>query len=191
MKRDAVTIAIVVICIAALIYFVYGTFKLMGKDTPTNTVTESVTTLEDSEPDDYQFDDEGEITDDSTTIIDDDLDDDQLAEDYDAELAEDASDYDEEVSLTTNDDEEEDFSSASVGDYLVIAGAFKQMQNAENHARRIQALSCCSDAEVTLFNRGALAAVLVDRFDDKSDAIRLVEELKSDHDIDAYVHEKR
>lgn len=191
MKRDAVTIAIVVICIAALIYFIYGTVKLLGKETPSNNI-EAVTPIDTTESQDYVFDDEGEITDDSTAIFDDDLDDDQLASDYDEEEM-DSDEYDEEAELSADktEDEEEDFSSAKVGEYLVLAGAFRIKQNAENQARIIRKLSCCSDAEVSMFNRGAYATVLVDRFGSRSEADKLVDLLKSDHSIEAYVHQKR
>ena len=190
MKRDAVTIAIVVICIAALIYFIYGTVKLLGKETPSNNI-EAVTPADTTESQDYVFDDEGAISDDSTTVYDEDLDDDQLATDYDEEEA-DSDDYDEASELTEEDtDEEEDFSSAKVGEYLVLAGAFRIKQNAENQARTIRKLSCCSDAEVSMFNRGAYATVLVDRFGSRNEADKLVDLLKSDHNIEAYVHQKR
>ena len=188
MKRDAVTITIVVICIAALIYFIYGTVRLMGKQTPVNTIEE--TTPAPAESEDYQFDDEGDIMKDTAAIVTDDLDDDELSTDY-GEEAENSDAYDEEASLTADSKEEEDFSSARVGEYLVLAGAFRVKQNAENQASMIRKFDCCADAEVSMFNRGAFATVLVDRFDSKTEANRLVELLKSKHNVEAYVHQKR
>ena len=190
MKRDAVTIAIVVICIAALIYFIYGTIRLMGKETPTNTIEETTTAATEEESEDYQFDDEGDIMDDTSSIINDDLDDDQLADNYEEE--DDSGTFDdEEDDLIEEDDIEEDFSNAKSGEFLVLAGAFRIKQNAENQARKIRKFDCCSDAEVSMFNRGAFATVLVDRFESRSAADKLVDLLKSSHDVEAYVHEKR
>jgi len=76
------------------------------------------------------------------------------------------------------------------GEYLVLAGSYRYKGNAETEVRRLQRLGY-SQAEATLFNRGAYATVLVDRFSSLAEARELVRELSSQHGIEAYVHEKR
>jgi len=75
------------------------------------------------------------------------------------------------------------------GDYLVLAGAFTVMANAEAQALRLQKLGF-SNAEVALFNKGKYGTVMVGRFDRKSDATALVSQL-ADKGVEAYVHVKR
>ncbi|MBK7410603.1 MAG: SPOR domain-containing protein [Saprospirales bacterium] len=76
-----------------------------------------------------------------------------------------------------------------VGNYLVLAGAFTVMSNAEAHAKRLQKLGF-PGAQVALFNKGKYATVLVDRFEGKSDASALVSKL-ADKGVESYVHLKR
>lgn len=76
------------------------------------------------------------------------------------------------------------------GDFLVLAGSFRLRSGAEAEVQRLQQLGY-RNAEVTLFNNGAFAAVLVDRFRDLGKAEALVAELQSDHGVEAYVHERR
>ena len=76
-----------------------------------------------------------------------------------------------------------------VGNYLVLAGAFTVMSNAEAHAKRLQKLGF-SGAQVALFNKGRYATVLVDRFENKSEANALVGKL-TDKGVESYVHLKR
>lgn len=188
LKKDALTIAIVIICIAALIYLVYGAISVMGKEKPGgNSIEES--TLDSNLPEDdgtYKFEDEEA---DTSTLITSDLDDEQLTEDYGEE--EDLEfDDSEEDNAAPEEDENEDFQGAEVGDYMVLAGAFRILQNAENQAKNINSFSCCSKARVSLFNRGAFATVLVDRFDNQAEAQNLVDEL-TDEGIEAIVQKKR
>ena len=76
-----------------------------------------------------------------------------------------------------------------VGNYLVLAGAFTIMANAEAHAKRLQKLGF-ADAKVALFNKGKYATVLVGRYESKSDATALVSRLV-DKGVESYVHLKR
>jgi hypothetical protein len=78
----------------------------------------------------------------------------------------------------------------SSGDYLVLAGSFRYRDHAETVARQLRKKGY-SGAKVELFNRGAFANVLVDRFDSYSEAQALVVQLKNDGVYDAYVHRKR
>lgn len=75
------------------------------------------------------------------------------------------------------------------GEYLVLAGAFRQMINAEDMLRQVRRKGY-STAEIGLFNRGAFAAVVVDRFPTDGEAEQLAFELRN-KGIDAYVQKKR
>lgn len=81
-------------------------------------------------------------------------------------------------------------SASSRGDYLVLAGSFRLRSGAEAEVQRLKQLGY-ANAEVTLFNNGAFAAVLVDRFTDLAKAEALVNDLQTQHNVAAYVHEKR
>lgn len=79
--------------------------------------------------------------------------------------------------------------SSSGGNYLVLAGAFTVMSNAEAHAKRLEKMGF-SGAKVALFNKGKYATVLVDRFESKSEASALVNRL-TEKGVEAYVQTKR
>ncbi|MFN7118066.1 MAG: SPOR domain-containing protein, partial [Saprospiraceae bacterium] len=79
--------------------------------------------------------------------------------------------------------------SERAGDYLVLAGSFSVRANADTEVSRLQKMGY-ANAEVSPFNRGKFAVVLVDRFTDMADAQALVKELKS-KGVDSYVQEKR
>jgi len=81
-------------------------------------------------------------------------------------------------------------STSTSGDYMVLAGSFRLRSGAEAEVQRLKRLGY-ENAEVTLFNNGAFAAVMVDRFGDLAKAERLVNELQTRHSVAAYVHEKR
>ncbi|HOY16360.1 MAG TPA: SPOR domain-containing protein [Haliscomenobacter sp.] len=78
---------------------------------------------------------------------------------------------------------------SSSGKYMVIAGSFEQTSSAQKQLKRVQKLGY-SSARVEKFNRGAYATVLVNRFNNPSEAKTLVSALKS-KGIDAMVLEKR
>ncbi len=75
------------------------------------------------------------------------------------------------------------------GDYLVIAGSYQQKINAQNQVARLRKLGY-SDAGVEIFNHGALAVALVDRFYSYSDALALHRELKG-KGIEVFIKKKR
>lgn len=75
------------------------------------------------------------------------------------------------------------------GRYMVLAGSFRQESNANSHAAKLRRMGY-DGAEVSIFNRGAYASVLVDRFSDKSDARSLARELEN-KGIEALVITKR
>lgn len=63
------------------------------------------------------------------------------------------------------------------GQYMVIAGSFEQKSGAQKQLQKIKKLGY-NNARVELFNRGTYAVVLVDRFDEAAAAKALVNTLK-------------
>lgn len=72
------------------------------------------------------------------------------------------------------------------GKYMVLAGSFRYKSNAEQMVRKLRKLGY-EEAEIGYTNRGAYAVALVRRYDDLSAARSLVEELKNKHSIEAIV----
>ncbi len=188
-RLDYFTIAIVAVCIIALIFLIYKTTDLLKKKDNTtadkieNTLEEMG--IEDDETDTYTYDDEGEIVTDDAAIT---------GEATTSDDAEDINYVDEEELLEEAPEEEVttptsyDNTSAR-GSFLVLAGAFQYKANAEKLASKLKNLGY-PDAEVTLFNRGKYAGVIVERFENVSNARSAVSKLKN-NGIDAYVHKKR
>jgi cell division protein FtsN len=77
----------------------------------------------------------------------------------------------------------------SSGKYMVIAGSFKNAGSAQTQLKQVKKLGY-ANARIEKFNRGAYATVLVDRFANSGSAKSLVNTLKS-KGIDAMVLEKR
>jgi cell division septation protein DedD len=192
-RLDYVTIGIVVVCIAALGFLLYRTTNLFGGDNAETTETETLLT-DTTAIDPYAYDDYT----DTTSILpntDEDADDNQVAP------------YEEEAVTTppanttrpnntpsrttppVADEPRPVAASEQSGNYLVLAGSYKIRENAETEVRRLQKLGY-ENAEVSPFNRGAFAVVLVNRFDNVADARALVQELKG-KGVDSYVQEKR
>ena len=78
---------------------------------------------------------------------------------------------------------------ASSGKYMVIAGSFKNTGSAQTQLKQVKKMGY-ANARIEKFNRGAYATVLVDRFANSGSAKSLVNTLKS-KGIDAMVLEKR
>lgn len=83
----------------------------------------------------------------------------------------------------------ESYSSNTSGDYLVLAGSFRETVNAENMAAKVKKLGY-GNASVEKFDRGTFAVVLVERFGTYGEASALVKELQG-KGIEATVHKKR
>lgn len=188
-RLDWITAIIVAICVAALGFLIYKTVGLMDTDDNTSPQTEKI--IADTPADD------GDVTDASTEKTDTIADDDGIRyEDGDDATTEDNSDdNDLDVATSNDDDNEEDSPSNYIkeenvnGAYLVIAGSYKQMINAENQVRRLHRKGY-KGARVAMFNKGAYAVALVDAFDSFSKADQLSTEL-NDAGIEAAVHKKR
>jgi cell division protein FtsN len=186
-RLDYITIGIIVVCIAALVFFVMKATNLMGdKSEATNPTPTPPPT----------YDNNYLLEDDTTAIspyFSDEDPDDARVEVFD-EMADNTT-QPKEASKSAKPAQPERVSPSTTrsapaeGDYLVLAGAFRVKGNAENEVQRLQKLGYLN-AEVAPFNRGAFATVLVDRFSSESDANKLVRELK-DKGVEAYVHQRR
>jgi len=192
-KLDFITILIVAICVAALGFLVYKTVGIMGPEDTNSPIVEQVdeptdtTTIEDE----YAIDDEGEIiTDDAstnnasepTTTVDD--------EDYPVD-GESINEDDDNSPTTTDTSKPSAYDNdSSSGKYMVLAGSYAQKVNAENQVSKLKKMGY-DDAEVKLFNHGALAVALVARFDNYGDAAALKKELAKEGIDDVFIKKKK
>lgn len=191
-KLDYLTIAIVTLCVAALIFLIVKASKLGQEKIP-------VTTLP---PDNTEIYVDPYPIDGVDSLIIDDLEGNSATSGSDTQGGNSATDPDDSGSVpaTTNPaptspDESGSTTTTPIrpskrGDYLVLAGSFRQQANAETQAAKLRKLGY-AQAEVTMFNRGAYAVVLVDRFSSMADAKRLTEELRAKHSVEARVMERR
>ena len=203
-KLDTFTVIIVGLCLAALGYLVYKTVKLrqLKNASPTSSIN-----LEESTPstpsDTLTFDDEGRIVD-PATAEDGDLDDEQLNVNNGTlvEEEEGAALEEENTAATTSETAKNEPSAAqdevptdfdtnasSTGDFMVLAGSFRQRSNAEAQVRRLKQLGF-DEARVANFNGGSLAVALVGRFDDYDKATQLANKIEA-KGIDAFVKGKK
>lgn len=188
-RLDYVTIGIVVVCIAALGFLLYRTTNLFGGDSGT---TQEAVVTDTTAIDPYAYDDYS----DTTSILpgtDEDADDNEVAP-YDEEAAEKqtvtpTSPTSPQRTIEKNNEPRPVAASERSGDYLVLAGSYKVRENADSEVQRLRKLGF-ENAEVSPFNKGAYAVVLVDRFTDLSDAQAMVKTLKG-KGVDSYVQEKR
>ena len=210
-RLDMITIAIVVICLAALGYLVYKIAGLYKTEEPATPLTEAYgnddtpdeqtytdwddevaasgddVDLDDDELGSYADTDEGRLTDGSGSYNEDELDKGtDIAEETDDEPAESTS-----SSASSGGSSSSSGSSATAARassscrYMVIAGQFRQRSNADSYAAKLRGMGY-NNTKVELFDRGSYAVVLVDRFDSYGSAKRLVDELTG-KGIDAIV----
>lgn len=203
-KLDTFTVIIVGLCLAALGYLVYKTIKL--RELKNASPTSSITVEEPSQTtpaDTLSFDDEGRIVD-PATAEEGDLDDEQLSvnngtlveeEEGEASSEEDTSVEPKQIAENDASTKTEDVptsfdSDTSVeGDFLVLAGSFKQKANAEAQVRRLKKMGF-DQARVANFNGGSLAVALVGRYDDFDEATKLANQVEA-KGIDAFVKRKK
>lgn len=184
-KLDYLTIIIVAVCLAAVVFIMLKVADLGNTQNPMDAPPVREKTEEKAEPapsDTYPSEpsvDESSRRSDNPAI-DWDQDEDEVKNPVEENLSEDqySEPNDGPTTITTT------------GDFLVLAGSFRLRSGAEAEVQRLNRLGY-DNAEVTLFNNGAFAAVLVDRFSDLAKAEALVNELQTQHSIAAYVHEKR
>jgi cell division protein FtsN len=191
-RLDFFTIGIIAVCILAIIFLLYRTTDIFKSDDPAPTDnTESL----------YEDDLYRDDVVDPSDYSDEDEEDSAAASDEETAVPDESMTYDEKVPASDPTDEEyekdddgkaEDVTSnysSGVGEFMVIAGSFKIKANAEAYARQLRGKGY-NDARTELFDRGAYAVVLVDRFDDLGSAKDLVSELKSKN-VEATVYRKR
>ncbi len=189
-KLDWITIGIVAVCLVALIWLL---ISLIGdrESSPAADQSEVVQDYEDplATQDDrsYRLDEDGNVSVDEGYYS-----------DYDdpgsgtTDYEDDGYYYDEEQTereTTQEPTSSRNVRSSSSGDYMVMAGSFRIRENADERANSLRNQGYTS-AEVALFNRGAYAVVIVDRFNNLNAAKELAQELKK-KGVDAYVQEKR
>jgi cell division septation protein DedD len=189
-RLDIFTIVVVVVCVAAIVFLLYRTTDLFkGKQDPaepqnTETLYEDDGSSGDDYTDDpYYSEGEGEESSEFDFLS-------EKGSEPAATATQPAAKPTEPEPATPRPAPVDVDKMSSVGgDYLVLAGAFTVMANAEAQALRLQKLGF-SDAEVAIFNKGKYGTVMVGRFDSKSDANSLVSQL-TDKGVEAYVHVKR
>jgi len=213
-RLDVLTIAIVILCLAALGFLVYKIVDLSNppEGEQTETVVDPMTYEEDTQGSDYYDVDEeananGDVDldddelgstdlDETTTNYDDssstDYDEDEMDTADDTSIAE--TDFENEATNDTSSDQDTrssatSYSSGSEGRYMVQAGTFRQQANADRLVSRLRKLGY-SSARSHIFDGGAYAVVVVNRFSSYNSAKALVSELNG-KGIDALVAEKR
>lgn len=187
-RLDYVTIAIVAVCVAALIYLIYMTTNLLGgPDEPA--ATEETTSPYYDEDTTYTDNYYGQ----DTTAYDD-----TGSGDYDRsgnDIAEENLDKggtstrsEPPVTLTPTEEYNQNRTSTSTGDYMVLAGTFSVKAYADDMVKKLQGMGY-ANAAAEPFDKGKYSVVLVDRFSSLSDAKNLVAELKG-KGVDAYAKKK-
>jgi len=188
-KLNLLTIGVVILAILAIIFLIFQTKSMLSNEQG------KVDEVEESMKDRYSDDEEYNPEDDTENLETDDTEEtnNETTEDTTvptgkkvnnpATTVEDEQDDTNTEPETYIDDEDE-------GDFLVIGGSFKLKQNAENMVKMLLKKGY-SDSRVAIFNKGAYASVIVDRFKDEATAKKLAKELYDNHRIEAYVHKKR
>lgn len=140
-------------------------------------------TADDLEDDDEPYDEENDMVGKGSTTSDEDADDDEVIpiEGDEEEYADDATEVAEASRAS---------SSSNYGDYLVIAGAFKEKSNASAEVTRLQD-SGYPNAEIVEFDYSDYYSVCVAKYDNRGDANAVANSIKSRSGKKAYVHKKR
>ncbi|MCO6490504.1 MAG: SPOR domain-containing protein [Phaeodactylibacter sp.] len=214
-RLDYVTIAIVAVCVAALVYLIYMTTNLLGEpgsDSGTTTEVVPPGNNEDAGDDTYYFNEENKAEDiesqgDAGSA------DAGSRSDYDYQNEE-GSDKEPSSSGTpstapSSTSEQADTRSSSVareeytarggatsgspassasGDFMVMAGTFTVKAYAQDMEKKLRSMGY-NNVILEPFDRGKYTVVMVDRFSSLSSAQSLVSELKS-KGVDSYVKRK-
>lgn len=201
-RLDTFTVLIVGLCLAALGYLVYKTIKLRQLKNSSPTTSISIQEEDQTTPADaLTFDDEGRIVD-PIAAEEGDLDDEQLSVNNGTLVEEEEGSAEEDENLTPAPEpiaEKEaekaeevptsfNAETSAEGDFMVLAGSFKQKANAEAQVRRLKQMGF-DDARVASFNGGSLAVALVGRFKDAKEANKLASQVEA-KGIDAFVKRK-
>lgn len=208
-RLDYITIAIVAACILAIIFLVYKMTDVFSDSKPMDKVENVVDKVEEELTDEGTIDygdledgeesSDGDATTDDATVAggSDATDNNATTEgqegytgdtDTDDDDSGDEDDEGEVASSSTPTSFNNTPSGKSSGKYMVIAGTFKQKSNAQKQLQKLKDLGYTS-ASVEGFDKGTFAVLLVDRFDDKAKAQRLVSDLKAEG-VSSYVKTK-
>ncbi len=82
-----------------------------------------------------------------------------------------------------------EYGSNPEGQYMVVAGTYRQMINAETELKKLKKLGY-DNATIAKFNKSTYASLIVDRFASSSEAYKYMNTLKA-KGMDVYVHRKR
>jgi len=196
-KLDYVTIAIVAVCIAAIIFLVYKTNKLMNSDEPgmeRSSVEETLRNQQEAGEEDVAAfqPPPGAAADEAPPAGADGLED---PDDDDVTPFDPRGDEPPAATPPPAREEPQAYrppaastqsATSSTGKYMVLAGSFRYKANAESMVRELKKKGF-SEAQVGYTNNGAYAVAMVNRFDDLDRARALVTSLKEQHQIDAIV----
>jgi cell division protein FtsN len=195
-RLDILTVVIVAICLAALGYLLFKTFNMIGggpeldpdRTEYTDTATDGLgtdDTYDPYEPETPQpVESESELTEDVPTV--------EGQEGYAGTTGDNTnfdSDYAEPsdpapattpppASTPASTPATQSTTGYSEGKYMVIAGTFRQLSNAERRVSELLKMGY-SETRVSKFNRGAYAVALVNRFSSLSSARQLERELEA------------
>lgn len=205
-KLDFITIVLVGILLFALGFLIFQTMNLMNDDGTDNAevVAPPPSNDEVSDADIAAYDIENQnidnngqdndaattttTTDDEYPIADDAIED---AQDLGKDNEEKEGPVDGTVDIDNAKvaDESKTAISNKSGEYLVMGGSFRQRINADNMVKKLQQLGF-DDAAVFLFNRGAYAVAVVDRYDSWSKANTAKKELES-QGVEVFIMKKK
>lgn len=202
-RLDYVTIAIVGICIIAILFLVYKMTNVFNGDKakPATEIAADSTDAEDEDVYDYEIDENVDSTGDAkgntstdkapttkpaTSTTETTASSAPAEDDAAVPVTKTPSSTKSSTAATTTDAEEN--TDYSEGNYLVLAGSFTLKSGAEAQVKKLNKLGY-DNAKMEIFDRGKYAVVVVDRFDNMADAERLVKKL-SGNSIKSYVKAK-
>jgi cell division protein FtsN len=193
-RLDYITIGIVTLCVLAILFLVYKMTNIFKEEEPAAEVVETVEEASTLSEDVYDY----QIRPDDTTSASDVTPQTESAPQSDASTPATAT-VREQTSVNNQNtasgsntsvagspaaaaaqpvSKPVDEPKMSEGKYLVLAGTFQKRAGADKEVARIQKLGY-PNARVEIFDRGKYAVVLVDRFDNLTDAQKLAKELKT------------
>ncbi len=205
-KLDYVTIAIVGICIMAILFLVYKMTNVFKGDKATEKTELTVDSLnsEDDDVYDYEIDENVDSTGtnassastDNTSASKPSKTSVETKTETSASSSPAEDDLEDAVQAATDTKSSRGNSATdsaekatySEGKYMVLAGSFSKKAFAQDHVKKLNKLGY-ENAHVEIFDRGKYAVVLVDRFNNMADAERLVKKLSADS-VKSYVKVK-
>lgn len=195
-KTDYLIVGLALVIILGFLVGGWKTYQMIqSENVPENTVIEE-TPLEEPEEEMVLIDEEAIVDEESEEIMETpgySISDSLIAkgeeEVSDEEITEEEINSGEEIEDEVVFIEEQTISSEQ-GNYLVLAGTFRYMLNAENELKKIQQFGY-TNAQIVKFNRSTFASVCVQRFDEELAAKELAKSITTKHQLEAYVHKKR